>query len=164
MNSIKTLFRKVLFIYLAITGFVLLNAGMISYAQTGDDLADTNQNTQNVNRTYEFVSSDVYNVTADTGVTAPDTMSVIGQYDSSTSQISTIDYKNSFSGFVVNEGVTLNLSNLKIQNAVSNINASIVLNNGVLNISNVVFTSNHLENSDINFSGGAIHNKKIATL
>ena len=164
MNSIKTLFRRVLFIYLAITGFVLLNAGMISYAQTGDDLADTNQNTQNVNRTYEFVSSDVYNVTADTGVTAPDTMSVIGQYDSSTSQISTIDYKNSFSGFVVNEGVTLNLSNLKIQNAVSNINASIVLNNGVLNISNVVFTSNHLENSDINFSGGAIHNKKIATL
>lgn len=77
MNSIKTLFRRVLFIYLAITGFVLLNAGMISYAQTGDDLADTNQNTQNVNRTYEFVSSDVYNVTADTGVTAPDTMSVI---------------------------------------------------------------------------------------
>ena len=65
MNSIKTLFRRVLFIYLAITGFVLLNAGMISYAQTGDDLADTNQNTQNVNRTYEFVSSDVYNVTAD---------------------------------------------------------------------------------------------------
>ncbi|MCD8377443.1 MAG: hypothetical protein LUB59_01495, partial [Candidatus Gastranaerophilales bacterium] len=126
-----------------------VSAGMAVSADTEDSLAEVNQDTSTAERVYNFLVSDVYSAADTTGVTAPDTMSVIGEKDDETSEISIIDYGSTYSGFTVESGVTLTLQNLKIQNALSNTGGSVVNNSGYFCVYDVIFYSNQVISSEI---------------
>ena len=116
MNLRKMLFAKELWIYLIIA-FIALFFGIGSVF--ADDLSQINQDSSSEVRKFTLSPTDVFNVSENTGVTAPATMSVIGSYDADTSDISIINYGDNCSGFVVENNVNLVLDTVKFTNAFS---------------------------------------------
>ncbi|MCM1265124.1 MAG: hypothetical protein NC200_02905, partial [Candidatus Gastranaerophilales bacterium] len=156
MNFRKTLIARGLCIYLTI-GLVALSQGIEHVF--ADELSQINQDASSVTR--EFVlpeTSDVYNVSDNTGNTAAGIMSVIGSLNTDLSEISIINYGDSYSGFVVGNDAVLNLNTVKILNAYSSAYGAVVNNSGALTISSVIFEGNRVINNSANVAGGVIYN------
>ena len=125
-----------------------------------DELSDVNTDTSSTERTFNLDSpTSVYSATSTTGDTAPGIMSVVGAVSIDGSEYATIIYATNCFGFTVNEGITLNLTNVKFENAKTSLTyGSFVKNAGILNIDNVIFDNGRVVPASGDAYGGAIYN------
>ena len=127
-----------------------------------DDLNIKNTDTTLTERTFSLNSFDtVYNVTANTGITAPSVMSVTGVTNNSNTLKSVINYLTDgvhYSGFTVNSDITLNIANAIIENAQSSSNGSVLNNSGTAVFANVDLIANGVNTSSESAFGGAVYN------
>ena len=87
------------------------------FAMSADSLHDINTG-EELSRIFTLTPyTKTHTATSNTGVTSEGIMSVVGSYNDDKTQYSTIDYRSNFYGFIVNDGITLNLSDIKIMGA-----------------------------------------------